>query len=202
MLLDLYHESGRRKEFNKLAKAYARRMGTTVPVFEEWPAGAGGSQERLEQSYPQLVDQLRRIWKEPRALQVVDGVLRECGRPGRPRLSSECISDLLALQAVLRGRQSGSSAGAKSESRKAAPDDQHLSAIEAQFPRVAAEITHLWPGARCHRYLDSLIIDDRGDRHGFDQDVMAEILFLREILELFRPRKQELWEDAVRPGAG
>ncbi|HYW02557.1 MAG TPA: hypothetical protein VFA86_01330 [Gammaproteobacteria bacterium] len=197
MLLDLYHESGRREEFDKTAEAYGRRMGTGAPTFEQWPDGAGGSRGGLEQSYPQLVEQLRRTWKEPRALQIVDGVLRECGRPGRPRLSSECVTDLLALQAVLRGREAGSPTGA--EAGKEGPDERYLSAIESQFPRIAAEITRLWPGARCHRYLDGLIIDDRGNRRGFDQEVMAEILFLREILELIRPQKQDPWEEAVRP---
>lgn len=52
------------------------------------------------------------------------------------------------------------------------------SAIERRFPRIARELMARWKGGEIDTYLDSLLIDDRGDRMGFPEDVLEEIMFL------------------------
>ena len=60
-----------------------------------------------------------------------------------------------------------------------APEAAHpLPIIEAKFPRIAVRIVDLWGTAECDLYLDSLIIDDRGNRAGFPAEVMAALLDL------------------------
>ena len=56
-----------------------------------------------------------------------------------------------------------------------------LSPLEAQFQRVADELTRRWPGPELEPYLDQLIYDPRGRRQGFPFDVMSELLFLAEL---------------------
>jgi hypothetical protein len=53
-----------------------------------------------------------------------------------------------------------------------------LSAIERRFPRIARELCSLWGQEEVDRYLDSLLIDERGDRQGFPSAVLEELMFL------------------------
>lgn len=52
------------------------------------------------------------------------------------------------------------------------------SAIERRFLRIANELTKRWHGQDIDAYLDSLLIDTRGNRMGFPEDVLEEIMFL------------------------
>lgn len=52
------------------------------------------------------------------------------------------------------------------------------SALERRFPRIARELMARWKGREIDSYLDSLLIDDRGDRMGFPEEVLEEIMFL------------------------
>ncbi|MEW5788794.1 MAG: hypothetical protein AB1899_13160 [Pseudomonadota bacterium] len=52
------------------------------------------------------------------------------------------------------------------------------SAIERRFPRIARELMARWHGRDIDTYLDSLLIDERGDRMGFPADVLEELMFL------------------------
>lgn len=52
------------------------------------------------------------------------------------------------------------------------------SAIERRFQRIARELAARWRGPDIDRYLDSLLIDTRGDRIGFPADVLEELMFL------------------------
>jgi len=73
------------------------------------------------------------------------------------------------------------------------PAAADLCALEADYPRIIDKLQTLWPGEACARYLDSLIIDDRGGRQGFSPAVMSEILFLKEIMQVYHPGKQDVW---------
>jgi hypothetical protein len=50
--------------------------------------------------------------------------------------------------------------------------------LEAKFPRIAETIRDLWGSARLDRYLDQLLIDDRGNRNGFPPEVVEALLVL------------------------
>ena len=64
-----------------------------------------------------------------------------------------------------------------------------LSAIERRFPRIALEVTARWQHGDIDAYLDSLLLDDRGNRQGFPSDVLEEIMFLSSLRwQLKHPR--------------
>jgi hypothetical protein len=56
-----------------------------------------------------------------------------------------------------------------------------LSAIERRFPRIASELRNLWSDKEIDTYIDSLLLDDRGDRMGFPIEVLDELMFLAGI---------------------
>lgn len=55
------------------------------------------------------------------------------------------------------------------------------SALERRFPRIARELTSRWKRRDIDAFLDSLLIDTRGNRMGFPSDVLEEIMFLAGI---------------------
>jgi hypothetical protein len=50
--------------------------------------------------------------------------------------------------------------------------------LEARFPRIAKTVRDLWGKRELDDYLDRLLIDERGDRHGFPPDVVEALLAL------------------------
>jgi hypothetical protein len=50
--------------------------------------------------------------------------------------------------------------------------------LEAKFPRIAKSVRELWGTPQLDDYLDRLLIDDRGDRHGFPPEVVEALLTL------------------------
>ena len=51
-------------------------------------------------------------------------------------------------------------------------------ALEAKYPRVFGKIMSLWDAPEIGDYFMELVVDKRGDRAGFPQDVAAEIVHL------------------------
>lgn len=47
-----------------------------------------------------------------------------------------------------------------------------------EYPRICERILQLWGTPECEGYLNSLIIDTRGNRKGFPPGVMEELLYL------------------------
>jgi hypothetical protein len=50
--------------------------------------------------------------------------------------------------------------------------------LEARFPRIAETVRDLWGKPELDRYLERLLIDDRGSRHGFPPEVVEALLTL------------------------
>jgi hypothetical protein len=72
----------------------------------------------------------------------------------------------------------------------------HLSELEKSFPHVVEQVVKTWGRQECLVYLESLMVDLRGDRRGFPFTAMGEILLLREIhLEQYRDarRSPDIW---------
>lgn len=67
--------------------------------------------------------------------------------------------------------------------------DHSLSSIEANFPHIAEKLTLVWGYAECFAYLSELIIDNRGNRMGFDRDIMSDLMLLLKITEHVTPDK-------------
>jgi len=52
--------------------------------------------------------------------------------------------------------------------------------LAARYPRIANSIANIWRRvARCEEYLDTLVVDRRGNRKGFSPDVAQELKNLR-----------------------
>jgi hypothetical protein len=62
-----------------------------------------------------------------------------------------------------------------------APQPVEVQAALEAYPRVLDRIRMLWFYPECEQLLDKLIIDDRGNRSGFNRDIMDELLFLARL---------------------
>ena len=71
------------------------------------------------------------------------------------------------------------------------------STIEENFPKIADKLTLVWGHPECLAYLSKLIIDKRGNRKGFNPDVMNELILLVEITEQMSPAS---WAEFVKFG--
>jgi hypothetical protein len=81
-------------------------------------------------------------------------------------------------------------------------DSNDMTELEKNFPRIAEKLTLLWGHDGVAAYLSHLLIDDRGDRQGFNGDIMAEIMFLNNLYEDMESEKQPqsgqaLWENPL-----
>lgn len=65
--------------------------------------------------------------------------------------------------------------------------DTSLSTIETDFPHIAEKLTLVWGYPNCFSYLSELIIDNRGNRKGFNLDIMSDLMLLLKITEQVTP---------------
>ena len=68
--------------------------------------------------------------------------------------------------------------------------------LEERHPKILERICATWRTPELLAYLKRLIVDDRGDRAGFDPHVMSDLLLLSAILE--EPEAQDRWEANAR----
>lgn len=70
-----------------------------------------------------------------------------------------------------------------------------LSPLEEKFPRLATEIATFWRSPTCYDYLQNLLIDKRGGRQGFPEDVHSDLSLLLTLTP--RPKSPyDIWSDA------
>lgn len=68
------------------------------------------------------------------------------------------------------------------------PETGHSpSSIEADFPHIAEKLSQVWGYPECFSYLSELIIDNRGNRKGFDREIMHDLMLLLKITEQVTP---------------
>lgn len=78
------------------------------------------------------------------------------------------------------------------------PKDVRPMVLARRFPRIANNVAGLWRRvARCEEYLDTLIVDRRGDRTGFPPDVARELTNLRGFYAELHPDKNRSGWDLV-----
>ena len=71
--------------------------------------------------------------------------------------------------------------------------------LARKFPRIANSIAELWRrGARCEEYLDTLVVDLRGDRTGFPLEVAQELTALRSYIAELHSRNRSARELAAQ----
>jgi hypothetical protein len=73
-------------------------------------------------------------------------------------------------------------------------------ALMRRFPRIGNQLAAVWSDTPAVRsYLDSLLVDDRGNRQGFPPDVLRELLSLRLYHENLHPQNASAWGAASEP---
>jgi hypothetical protein len=70
----------------------------------------------------------------------------------------------------------------KPKPKRTGPPERVLvrAALET-YPHIIESVCIFWGGRECDTYLSKLVIDTRGGRRGFPQEVMDELLFLTEV---------------------
>jgi hypothetical protein len=66
----------------------------------------------------------------------------------------------------------------KVEPRKGPAERLGIRAALEDYPRISERIQQLWGTPDCEAYLNSLVIDTRGNRQGFPPPIMEELLYL------------------------
>lgn len=65
--------------------------------------------------------------------------------------------------------------------------EQEAPQTAARFPHIISRLRGLWQDApACRRFLDSLLVDDRGQSEGFPAPILLEIMHLNELFEAAR----------------
>jgi len=77
----------------------------------------------------------------------------------------------------------------------ALPADACPQALLAKFPRIANLIAVLWQDPNSlRRYIDDLLVDKRGNRQGFPQNILRELFALRAHYDEVNPQTSRPWE--------
>lgn len=74
--------------------------------------------------------------------------------------------------------------------------NEAISAISINFKHVSDRISLLWGYPELNKYFDDLVIDKRGGRQGFPEQVMSAIFFLQELHStVVKPPQNDVWEN-------
>ncbi len=84
----------------------------------------------------------------------------------------------------------------KLERRKGPAERLQVRAALEDYPRIATRIQQLWGTPDCEAYLNSLVIDTRGNRQGFSPVIMEELLYLGRLARalVILNVKGDLWD--------
>ncbi|ODU29651.1 MAG: hypothetical protein ABS93_02335 [Thiobacillus sp. SCN 62-729] len=71
-----------------------------------------------------------------------------------------------------------------------------LSPLEEHFPRLVTEIVAFWGSPTCFDQLQGLLVDTRGGRQGFPEDVYSDLSLLLTLVP--RPKgPYDIWSEAA-----
>jgi hypothetical protein len=79
------------------------------------------------------------------------------------------------------------------------PEEVRPNLLPVRFPRMANAISRRWIDRRaCVTYLDDLIIDNRGTRRGFPDEIMDELVALKNYFQtVVYPVPQTVWDEVA-----
>jgi hypothetical protein len=80
-------------------------------------------------------------------------------------------------------------------------NDHYPVNLATKYPRILDRISLLWGTPNLEKYLQELIVDNRGNRAGFPTEVMSEIAYIQELTFQYRikttgPQKLDPWDVA------
>ena len=70
-------------------------------------------------------------------------------------------------------------------------DPNSISALEKRFPRIVDKIVLMWGTQEFPDFLNSMMIDKRGDRQGFPLEVLEEMMFLTTLHDFRRGERSQ-----------
>jgi len=77
------------------------------------------------------------------------------------------------------------------------PQEIQPKALLTVFPRIANLMAAMWHDPNSfRRYVDDLLVDRRGNRHGFPLDVLRELFKIRAYYDEIHPDSNLPWERA------
>ncbi len=97
MLLNLYHATGRKSQYEALAIGFGTLFNAAVPP---WPANGDEAARDIEH-YPQVMMKLHTIWGTPAARPLIEGLLNDDRGGSRQGFSLTAYRDLLFLAEIL-----------------------------------------------------------------------------------------------------
>jgi hypothetical protein len=73
---------------------------------------------------------------------------------------------------------------------------QDVSLINESYPNIGQKIMAVWGTGELHRYLGTLIFDERGGRHGFPEAIVSALFRVYETDRKVVPEggKGDLWD--------
>lgn len=187
MLLDIHRQQQDRPAFEALAALYRKNFGLAPPSYESWPLV---DEHDLSKARPKLLQELAQRWSDAKAaLTLLEGSLSEAARPGRLPYTALQTEELLFLRdcaaQIVQGQQATPH---RQATPHASPTFSAFSALEERYMRLVKEIVAQWPRLECKQLLENLIVDDRVNRQGFAEDVLGELVFLRQVLDEIHPQ--------------
>lgn len=78
------------------------------------------------------------------------------------------------------------------------PPEVYPHRLSLAFPRIVQRLTALWGSRMIESYFQDLMLDTRGNRHGFPPEILMEILALRTYHRAQLPparRNIDTWSD-------
>ena len=72
--------------------------------------------------------------------------------------------------------------------------------LEGKYPKIVVSLSKHWVDGTFLAYVDGLMFDERGDRHGFSSEILEEIFALQvyyRTLQPERPLSIDTWADSV-----
>jgi len=100
MLLDLYHATGRRQEFRKLAESFHLHFNVQTPDWEGFASDESGS-GGLVDAFPHIVKQVADLWRKPECRAYLEQLLYDNREGRRTGFPISTYADVLTLLQVL-----------------------------------------------------------------------------------------------------
>jgi len=130
----------------------------------------------LEQAAPHAAALLCRVWDTPEVVRALRALM--VNGDGHPRKWSLDVWAELALLRKLHQRMHP----APSPNAGALVDPAHFSAIELNYLRVVKRLQQCWGNVEAFAVVHhDLVIDQRGDRGGWPDDVWEDLVLLQKI---------------------
>ncbi|GEM_PF-3296220 len=184
ILLDLYYQMDKNQEFATLAQQYAQHFGLTEsPAFATW-RHAHGMENGIEDIFPELLLSLELKWGQGETIAFLERLILQSAHPGRPRMSVSSAEELVFLwQCAQIACHSPESAKNEKVDELPSGEEEFRCELEQRHPHLTPILCQRWGQRGDMAFIESLLIDDRGDRGGFPMEVLMEVMFLKEILD-------------------